>query len=62
MVKEELEFDVLVPFLSERQGCHLKMLTPLLLLLGLGMALSRGKFGVNMHAESRGSEDDMTLS
>ena len=52
VVKEEdLEFDVLVPFLSERQGCHLKMLTLLLLLLGLGMALSRGKFGVNMHAE-----------
>ena len=51
MVKEELEFDVLVPFLSEMQGCHLKMLTPLLLLLGLGTALSRGKVGVNMHAE-----------
>ena len=51
VVKEELEFDVLVPFLLARQGCHLKMLTLLLLLLGLGMALSRGKFGVNMHAE-----------
>ena len=49
--EEELEFDVLVPFLLARQGCHLKMLTLLLLLLGLGTALSRGKFGVNMHAE-----------